>query len=424
MYRLSYLVTLLAVLALIAPAQCAGTERDEINVDKLVEEALAAHPELRALEAAVEAAKHRAMAAGGFPDPTISYSYFVENIETRFGPQRSILQLVQPIPFPGKLSLTADIAGFDVRAAEEQLRLARLNITRETKIAFYSIAAIDEILGTVNEVGLLLDRFEEIVKTRLETGRAHQQDILKVQIERLKLEERELEYRKRRESLVYRLNTLLDRETETPIDVLRRDGTPALAESLDELRELAHSQPELRLARHRIDQRNLSLSLSRKQRFPDFTVGMSYFNIGKAPMDVPESGQDAWNVTIGIKVPLWFGKIREETSGHRSMLRYLELSYEATRERIEAGIRDLYNQYSTALEIVLLYRDRLVPRAEQSLSAAEVGYMAGEVDVLSLLDSERLLLELGIALAERRADVEKRIAELESMVGAELTRRE
>ena len=43
--------------------------------------------------------------------------------------------------------------------------------------------------------------------------------------------------------------------------------------------------------------------------------------------------------------------------------------------------------------------------------------MTGEIDFLSLLDSERMLLELRISLAERISDVEMRIAELEAAAG-------
>jgi cobalt-zinc-cadmium efflux system outer membrane protein len=403
------------------PADAAG---EGTEVGDLVEEALASNPDLRALEEAIEAARHRAGAAGGFPDPTFSYSYFIEGIETRLGPQRSVLQLVQPVPFPGKLSLMEDIAGYDVLASEEQLRLARLEITKEVKIVFFSIVAVDEGIEMIEEIKRLLDRFEQIVETRLETGSTHQQNLLKIEIERLKLDERELEHRRRRESLVHRLNALLDREAGSPIEVSRRGGVVHISRSAAELVDLARNQPELRMAQYRIDQRTLSLSLSRRRFFPDFMVGMSYFDIGEAPIDVPESGRNAWNVTIGVKVPLWFGKIREETGEQRSMLRYLERSYDAERARIESRILDLHNRYRVALEIVELYIGRLLPRAEQALTAAEAGYISGEVDFLQLLDSERILLELGLELAERKAEVEEYLAELEFAVGAELTRSE
>lgn len=399
-----------------------GTDAAELR--EFIELALERNPELLALEENIETARYSAAVTGGYPDPILSYSYFIDEIETRLGPQQHVLQLVQPVPFPGKLSLIEEIAGFEALVAEEDLHLARLRVTKKVKVICYSIAAVDEILSIIEKERSLLGRFEGTVTTRLEAGGARQQDLLKVQIEMLKLDERELEFRKRLKTLSAKLNALINLQPGSPVAVDPSFPPGSIAGTLDEIRKIAADQPELRSARHRIDQRNLSLSLARRKYFPDLLVGMSYFNIGEAAMDIPDSGRDAWNVTVGVRVPLWFGKIRNETRQHQSGIRRLERSYESARSLIMADIEDLYNQYRIASDLVTLYRDELLPRAEQSLEATETGYMTGEIDFLSLLDSERLLLALRIALAERKAEVEIRIAELEAVVGRELARGE
>ncbi len=394
----------------------AGEER-AWNLGEFIERALSANPELEALEESVEAAGHRSDAAGGFPDPTLSYSHFVESVETRLGPQRNVLQLVQPVPFPGKLSLRQEIAGYDALIAEERLASARLRIVKEVKVSYHSIAAIDRIIRLLDEEDRLLRHYEDIVGTRLETGRAHQQDLLKVQIERFRIEERSLQYQQRRESIAFGLNELLALEPGAPVLIEQPDTMSAMAASPAGLKEIARNRPDLRTVDHRIEQRSRSLSLVRRGYFPDITLGMSYIDIGDAPFDVPESGRDAWNVTIGVKLPVWFGKIRAESRAERSSIRHLERIREAEERRIDAEIEDIYNQYRIALGLVTLYRENLVPRAEQSLGASEAGYLTGEIDFLSLLDSERMLLELRISLAEKISEVEKHIAELEEAAG-------
>ena len=122
-------------------------------------------------------------------------------------------------------------------------------------------------------------------------------------------------------------------------------------------------------------------------------------------------------MTIGIKLPLWFGKIRAETSAEHGAIRSLERDREAEERRVASEIEDIYNQYRIALGLVTLYRENLLPRAEQALEASEAGYLTGEIDFLALLDSERTLLELRISLAEKRAEVEKLVAGLEAAAG-------
>jgi cobalt-zinc-cadmium efflux system outer membrane protein len=399
--------------ALVLDSRPAVAEERAWNVRELVRRALEANPELGALAESVEAADHRRGAAGGFPDPTLSYSYFIESVETRLGPQRHILQLVQPVPFPGKLSLKEEIAGYDARIADERLAAARLRIVKEVKVAYHSIAAIDRILRILEEEDRLLGRWENLIGIRLETGGVRQEDLLRVQIERMKLEERSLRYEQRRKSLAIGLSALLDIEPDAPVAIVQPDTMSTVGDSLERLGAIARDRPDLRTAGLRIEQRRRSLSLVRRGYFPDLALGISYIDIGESPFDMPDSGRDAWNVTIGVKLPLWFGKIRAESRAEESSIRHLERMRDAEARRAEAEIEDIYNGYRIALELVILYRDSLVPRAEQSLRASETGYMTGELDFLSLLDSERMLLELRISLAEKISEVETRVAQLE-----------
>lgn len=393
------------------------------SLKALLEEAKIANPEILAAREAASAAGHRSTVAKGYPDPSLSYSYFVENVETRLGPQQHILQFIQPVPFPGKLSLKGRISEYDARIMKEQSIATEYEVLRDVKEAFFSIAALEKDLAVLSEQKEVLDRFEKIVRTRLETGRVSQHDLLKIQIERLKLDERKLNYNRRRTSHVAALNAKINRAPDVPILIGPIESISKLGHSIEELKEAALNRPDLRAGETRIEQRRLSLTLARRKYLPDFMVGMSYIGIGKSPMDVERSGEDAWNISIGARIPLWFGKVRGEVREAKGMIRYLEKSLEAIKVKTLADVEDLYNQYRTALDLVRLYELDLIPRAEQSLRSAEAGYIAGDVDFLYMLDSERILLELRIALSDRKAEVEKRIADIEAVVGMELVNR-
>jgi len=69
---------------------------------------------------------------------------------------------------------------------------------------------------------------------------------------------------------------------------------------------------------------------------------------------------------------------------------------------------------------VNLYKYSLIPQAEQSLKASEVGYLAGKVDFLNLLDSERMLLLIETGYFKAIADLGKSLAQLERVVGKNL----
>ncbi|MGH9548714.1 MAG: TolC family protein, partial [Terriglobales bacterium] len=87
-----------------------------VGVDTVVRQVLADNPQLNSARLKWEAMKERPRIAGSLPDPTLSYGYFFDNVETRVGAQNQRVGLSQKIPFPGKLSLAAK------RARQEALQ--------------------------------------------------------------------------------------------------------------------------------------------------------------------------------------------------------------------------------------------------------------------------------------------------------------
>ncbi len=87
------------------------------------------------------------------------------------------------------------------------------------------------------------------------------------------------------------------------------------------------------------------------------------------------------------------------------------------------GVKDFHFKVQTAERLVKLYRDSIIPQAEQSLKAAEIGYQAGQVDFLNLIDSQRVLLDFNLAYYRSVADFGIDISELERVIGIELLRK-
>ncbi len=67
-----------------------------------------------------------------------------------------------------------------------------------------------------------------------------------------------------------------------------------------------------------------------------------------------------------------------------------------------------------------LFRDTLVPKAEQGLGAARTAFAAGKASFTDLIDAERTLLELRLMAARASTDQQIRLAELERLAGREL----
>ena len=398
------------------------TDEKTILVE-LIREALDRNPQLQAAKDEWLASLQAVPQAKSLPDPMLSYSYFGQSIETRLGPQRNKISLSQKLPFFGKLSLKGKIAETTASVFKEQYKAVEADIVLKVKTAYLSLYWFDEALDINKEEREVLKRLAKIAEKKYETGDASQQDVLKAQLEISRITDKILLLEQGRRSVVAELNALLNR----PPDL--RLGKPediSLAEfeiDLEELYETARKErPEMREVRYQIERNEKKLKLAKKNFFPDLQVMFDYIDIGEGTTSHPDDGRNAWMGSIGINIPLWRQKLRAAEAEATIKLKASQENYENMENETLSRVNELFFEVKTAQDQVKLYKYSLLPQAEQALKASEVGYLAGKVDFLSLLDSERMVLQLKIGYFKAAIDFEKSLARLERVLGKELPR--
>src|SRR4030095_5902120 len=82
---------------------------------------------------------------------------------------------------------------------------------------------------------------------------------------------------------------------------------------LTELNEMAlASYPTLKAQRRRVDREQYGIELAKKDFYPDFSVGLTYFNRPGLP--------EMYGVNVGVKIPLYYWQkqrpaVAEATAG-------------------------------------------------------------------------------------------------------------
>lgn len=67
---------------------------------------------------------------------------------------------------------------------------------------------------------------------------------------------------------------------------------------------------------------------------------------------------------------------------------------------------------------ISLFRDTLIPKAEESMRSTQTAYMAGEMTgLIDLLDAERMLLAFQLNYHRARTTREQRLAEAQMLTG-------
>ncbi|MDH4258343.1 MAG: TolC family protein [Candidatus Aminicenantes bacterium] len=417
--RRKLLVSSIILIFLSLTAAFSQEETEEKAVlSEMIQMALSQNPQIKAAEQEWQASLEGIPQAKALPDPVLSYSYFGQSIETRLGPQRNKISLSQKFPFFGKLSLKGEIARSQAWMFESQYRAVKADVELKVKQAFFSLYWLDKSLGISHEEKEVIQRLAGVAQKKYETGQATQQDVLKAQLEISKVMDRILALKQGRKAVVAELNSLLNRPAETHIGAVEEIEVPEFRTELNELYEWAkETRPELRKVQYLIEKNEKGLKLARKNYFPDFQVMVDYIDIGGGTTMSPEDGRNAWMASVGINIPIWRKKLRAGEAEEATKLMASESLHKNIENETLSRVNELFFEVKTAEEQIKLYKFSLLPQAEQSFKASEIGYLTGKVDFLNLLDSERMVLMIKNGYYKAISDLNKSVARLERMIG-------
>jgi cobalt-zinc-cadmium efflux system outer membrane protein len=111
-------------------------------------------------------------------------------------------------------------------------------------------------------------------------------------------------------------------------------------------------------------------------------------------MDVAGGRRDEWMLTAGIRLPIWRERYRSSQREARANARQAEFQWQALRNALAAEWQATLQEQENALRKVSLYRDRLIPQAQQVVTSEENAYRANEADLLRVIEARRVLLDL------------------------------
>lgn len=390
-----------------------------LHLDSLLQAAERANPSLRAARLRADAQSLKEPQASALPDPIVQGSGHVYPTVTARGPQRSQWQVRQSIPFPGKRGLRGEVAALGARAAEADAEALAQNLALRIETAYYELHRVqrrEELLHAFEEQ---LREFESAASTRYEVGDGSQQGILKAQVERGRLEMRRENLRADRQSALQSLARLTGRsdlEAPTqPVEVVVPSDLQDVGEGADG--EAVEGRPEAEALQRRIERAESEAALARRAFWPDFTVGAAYTDVRQGDLTPTMTGRDAFNLSVGITIPLWWGKQEARLEEAQVQRRRVESELEDFRLQVQADVRDLRERLRRQQRQLRLLGEQLLPQAETSLEATLSAYKAGRTDFLDLLDAERTLFQLQMKREETHARALQTAAKLEHAFG-------
>lgn len=410
------------VLLTSATAQESESENGIISVEEAINVALRSHPSIKAAEWKAVRARESARQAGSWMDPMITfglvnvpYESYAFNQEPMTGKK---ISLMQQIPFPGKLGAKKAAAISEAEAVSEEIPELEGYIVKRVKESYYDIFVIDWSVKITNESLDLLSRFVEIAETRYSVGRGIQQDVLKAQVERSKFEERLINLQFKREKSVAKLNTLMNRDSDSPIKVIENLTPTEFLYTERELTRMAEEQrPALKAGRYRITAKERRADYSRKLKLPDFGIGVAYTQRDEL-IGANMPGADFISMTVGFSLPIKPGNRQSsKVEQSKAETRMEREQYNNFLNNVKQDIKIHYAEMEKGKSLIALYTNQILPQAEQSFNSALSGYQVDKVDFITLLNNEVTLFNYRINYYRILSDYEKSIAAIEAVVG-------
>ncbi len=403
-------------------AEIAASEGNgKVGLGGLIAEAAENNPELVSARLAWESVKLKYPQVTSYEDPMLTYTEPIREIETRLGPQERMVGLSQAVPFPGKLGLKGEIVAREIEIARIRYEKALRELAARVKREYYELYYIDKAIELAGENEAVLGYFAEVSRSNYGLSVSQLDELVRAQKMSADASLSLITLDKVRQGVVARLNTLLYRPPDHPVGRVEEPELKPFTHSQDDVMALALENFEgLKMAELRLRKSELEGSLARYSYLPDFRIGVNYSQIGDPPAQIADAGEDAYSVTLGMNLPIWFGKKRAAVSQAGVERQRQLMEKNAVTNALQNDVQRIYSDLRNSERVVELYGNRLVPEARESLEFAEARYRTGEEMLGRLLETQSLWLNFRLVYYRSFADYLKSIAELEVLTSSEL----
>jgi len=378
--------------------------------------------ELRAAFQKWQAAIKKAVQADTLPDPMLSFGYYTTPLETRGGPARYNYGLSQKFPFFGKLGFKEQMALREADGFKAQFDDLKLSTFYKVKQVYYEYAYLARATDITRENIELMKYLEKIATSRYTAGTAKHSDIIRPQVELGKLEDRLNSLMDLKTPLAARLNALLDRPRNQAIEFPASIPVMSITDSEESLfSRLPESNPKLAYWDTVTAKAEAGKELAQRNYYPDFTFGIGVTEVDDARNSgVMGDGDNPVMATMAFNLPIWTGARDAAVEESQARILSAKRSRVGLERTLRADLELALYKYRDAGRKIGLYKDTLVPKAEQSLGVIMESFMTGGGTALDLIDAEKTLLELQLAYYRALTDQAQRLAEIETLVGQEL----
>ncbi len=381
---------------------------------ELLSRAFAANGELEADYFEWKAALQRVSIVAGWPNTNLmpSVSYMLSGGGMKAWDRTTVnigFDPMQDLSLPVKVRRQGEIALEQARETGSRFAAAKFALQRRLLDNWLDLALLAE-RARIQSGRVELDRIASDSAAQRASVDGNQRDFLRLRVEQRKAQIELDRLRAELRTSLSMLNGMLARAADAPLELQRSLPEPR-ALPIDDAALIAagvENNPELRALAFEVTARQDALDLARLQYLPDFNPFAGF------------TGSIQQIIGVGVSVPTRLPQIRASIEEAGAMLQSASAELRQARlDRRASFVAALYMLRYSERQADFFARE-VQPVAEQISGSVQQAYSTGAASFDELLDAQRLLLEVRLGIAEARIERERRLAEIEQLVGLDI----
>ncbi|MFZ5876128.1 MAG: TolC family protein [Nitrospirota bacterium] len=404
------LFALMIPIALIKPSTAEeGGKR--YSLEEVLTLAEQRNPSLSAFQANVEAARGALTSARAYLNPEAMIELGTGkplDPPNASSEREHRLEVSQSLEWPGKRVSRARAAEAQVGVARGTLDDFRLELRAQVKEAFFETVLAQQTAQVAAQNLTTARRLVESATLRVESGEAPELELIRARVELFNVTREARRAHNRLLTAKAALNTLLAGALGETFDVV---GAPPRLDAAYELpvlieRSLA-THPLIVRQEQALKAAGYTLSEQRQARVPDLTV------TGSTGEEIDKRSSA---IGLALSVPL-FNQRRGDIATARAEQARAHAELAQTRLELTKLISQEYENYRLAIDQINTFEEGLLKQADEALRIAQLSYEQGELDLLNLLDAQRVQRATLLEYYDAQFELQTALARLERATG-------
>jgi len=381
----------------------------KISLEEAIKTAIEKNPQLQATLDQIDAADGLLQQSKLYPNPVLELlAEEMPGNELGLNQSQNLVGITQPIITGGKRGLGIKVSEKAKEKDELERDAVLLAVIADTKKAFYKVVADQEGYAIAKKVQEIARGIYESEKIRFDAGEVAITNVLRAEVELSKANNAVSYAEGNLLNSIKELQTVMGTPEETVGGATGKLSSRPAALSLPDLElKMKNNQPVLKASKKGIEIADTLLALEKRQVVPDINVSAGYKRLSQENVDT---------VQMGIEIPApFFNRNQGNIQKGKALSRKAKSEDQSVYNELLFQLKKNFNSYNVERRRVVEFRDKILPRAEESLKLIERGYKEGEFNYIDLLDAQRTWAETRISYIESLKTLNLLIADIERL---------